>query len=64
MNHKILNCYWLSERARGRYPRGSTALSRKKIVFYSLLTKVVRSMAGYWHRSFIRVYGPRLRLGR
>ena len=30
---------------------------------YGLLTKCEVKMAGYWPSSFLRVYGPRLRLG-
>ena len=45
--------------------------ARSKIIFgvlspiiNHLLTKPVSvKMAGYWPRSFLRVYGPRLRLG-
>ena len=30
---------------------------------FGLLTKCEVKMAGYWPSSFLRVYGPRLRLG-
>ena len=33
------------------------------ITVYGLLTNCEVKMAGYWPSSFLRVYGPRLRLG-
>jgi len=68
---QILRCDWLPERARWNYlaRSGLPAVSRKKDfpeshIINPLLTKLVRSR---WFDiglvPFLRVYGPRLRLG-
>ena len=67
---QILRCDWLPERARWSYlaRSGLPALSRKKNFPESHIVKSFIDqacsvkMAGYWPRSFLRVYGPRLRL--
>ena len=70
--NQIMPCDWLPERARWSYLflSGLPAAPRKKNfpeshVINSLLINQACSvkMAGYWPRSFLRVYGPRLRLG-
>ena len=69
--NQILRCDWLPERARWSYLAGSglPAVSRKKNfpeshIINPLLAKLVRSR---WLDiglvPFLRVYGPRLRLG-
>ena len=72
--NQILRSDWVPERARWSYlvRSGLRAVSRKKNSpkpkpkpcnksFIDQACSV--KMAGYWPRSFLRVYGPRLRLG-
>ena len=68
--NQIARCDWLPERARWSHlaRSGLPAVSRKKNfpeshIINPLLTKFVRSMSLYWPRSFLRFYGPLLRLG-
>jgi len=67
--NQVLRCDWPLERIKWnyRYRSGLPAASRKKNLSEShvinpLLMKLVRSRWLYCPRSFLRVYGPRLRL--
>ena len=72
--NQILRCDWLHKRARWSYlaRSGLRAVSRKKNFpkpkqkpynksFIDQACSV--KMTGYWPRSLLRVYGPRLGLG-
>ena len=67
--NQIARCDWLPERARPSCPLGTTrcipqAKFPLKPYNKSFIDQVCSvKMAGYWPRSFLRVYGPRLRLG-
>ena len=69
--NQILRCDWLPERARWSYlaRTGLPAVTRKKIfresyIINPLLTKLVRlRWLDIGVVLFLRVYGPRLRLG-
>ena len=67
--NQIARCDWLPERARLSCPLGTTRCIPKakfplKPYNKSFIDQVCSvKMAGYWPRSFLRVYGPRLRLG-
>ena len=64
--NQIARCHWLPERARWGYlaRSGIPAESRAKNFPKSFIDQACSvKMAGYWPRSFLRVYGPRLRFG-
>ena len=72
---RILCSDWLPERARWAYPARSglpTLVPQKRnsvgVMFWLYNKSFIDQacsvkMAGYWPRSFLRFYGPRLRLG-
>ena len=63
---RILCSGWLPERARWAYLArwGLPALVPQKRNYKSFIDQACSvKMAGYWPRSFLRFYGPRLRLG-
>ena len=70
--NQIARCHWLPERARWGYLARSAGHTRRvprekfpqKPNYKSFIDQACSvKMAGYWPRSFLRVYGPRLRFG-